>query len=133
MTRRIRMGLAAALCAAGVAACSGSNGFTEPGFGTGGSVGQPNSQVGSITGSVTADGRGVGGIAVLVANGDSTRTDGTGRYTLGNLGPATYSLTLRIPINYTLAPGEQNPRNVTVGAGQTASVNWQLRETTTVP
>lgn len=127
------MGLTAALCAVGVAACEGTNAFTAPGLEAGPVGGQPNSQLGAITGTVTANGRGLGGISVLVSNRDSTVTNGTGQYTLTNLGPATYSVSIRIPINYTLAAGEENPRTVTVAAGSAANASWQLRETTPIP
>lgn len=133
MTRRIRIGLGAALCVVGAAACDGANGFTGPGLGAGGIGGQPNSQLGAITGTVTANGQGLGGISVLVSNRDSTVTNGLGQYALTNLGPATYSVSIRVPINYTLAAGEENPRTVTVAAGSSTNASWQLRETTTVP
>lgn len=133
MTRRIRMAMAAALCVVGAAGCEGTNAFTAPGLDAGPVGGQPNSQLGSITGTVTANGQGLGGISVLVSNRDSVVTNGTGQYALTNLGPATYSVSIRIPINYTLAAGEENPRTVTVAAGSATNANWQLRETTTVP
>ena len=105
-----------------VVAC-GENRFTEPGAGGGG-----GNQAGSIQGQVTAGGVGVGGVRIVLVNRDSTITNGQGVYQFANVPSATYTVSLRVPANYTLPIGENSSQSVTVSGGGIATANWILRQ-----
>jgi hypothetical protein len=105
-----------------VMAC-GENRFTEPGTGGGG-----GNQFGSIQGQVTAAGVGVGGVRIVVVNRDSTVTNGQGVYQFTNVPSATYTVSLRVPANYTLPIGENSSQTVRVSTGGIATANWILRQ-----
>ena len=129
MKNGMRSGIAAILLAVAATACTGSNLFTGPGT-TGGN----GAQEGALQGSVTAGGTGVGNVVVVIVGGDSARTNGQGRFVIPNLSPAAYAVSIRVPLNYDLAPGEQSTRTVNVAAGNSTIVNWQLTErNTTLP
>jgi hypothetical protein len=112
--------LAVLLSAAG---CRGDNLFSEPGS-TGG-----EQNPGSIVGQVTAAGVPVGGVTVIVVNTDSASTDSQGQYRVDNLPAATYSVTVRVPANYTLETTEPFSKSAVVGAAQISRVDWRLTRT----
>ena len=86
---------------------------------------------GSITGQVQADGGGLGGVTVLLANTDSTRTDASGAFAFRDLASATYTLTVRVPLGYAPPAGETNQRTVTIPtAGGSQQTNFVLQRTT---
>lgn len=81
-------------------------------------------QPGSISGSVTANGAPIGGVAVSLtgAASASTSTDGNGAYSFANLQPGTYTVTITNPF-----PGVSFPalsQTVTLSAGQQLVVNF---------
>ena len=130
MTRRVRVGIAAALAALAAVACDAGGALTGTTFGTSGS---PVGGTGSIQGQVTANGNGQGGVSVILINQDSTVTTGTGTFTFPSVPSRTYQITVRVPIGFTLAPGQTSPRNVVVTTGATTGVTFILQSVTTVP
>lgn len=128
MTRRVRLGVAAACAALAAAACDGANRFTGS-FGTNGS----GAGTGSIQGQVTANGAGQGGVSVILVNQDSTVTSGSGTFAFSGVPSGTYQIAVRVPIGFTLAAGQASPRSVTVTDGGTSGVTFVLQSTTTVP
>lgn len=129
MPGRVRMGIVACAVAA-AAACSGANAFTGTDFGNGaGSV----PQTGDIEGQVSADGAGLGGVAVVLVGRDSVQTDGSGVFRFEGLAAGTYPVTVRVPIGFALAPGETGTQNVAVAGGSTATANFALNRTTGTP
>jgi hypothetical protein len=117
----MRLWAGAILLAAAAAACSGDNVFVGTVGGTG-----TISQNGSIQGVVTANGAGVGNITVVIVGGDSARTAGNGRFVIANVPPSAYNVSIRVPINFSLAPANPSTRSVTVLAGVPTIVNWEL-------
>jgi outer membrane receptor protein involved in Fe transport len=80
---------------------------------------------GRLQGTITRDGRGVGGVVVLVDElGVSTITDGRGGFSLADLPEGTYTVTLALGSNVL------SERNVRVTAGQTTTfdrtVTWDV-------
>lgn len=129
MSRRVRVGIAAAITALAAAACDASS-FTGTTFGT---AGGPVGGTGSISGTVTADGSGQGGVPVILVNQDSTTTTGTGAFTFPSVPSGTYQIAVRVPIGLTLAAGQTSPRSVIVTNGTNTGVSFILQSTTTVP
>jgi hypothetical protein len=102
------------------AACEGDNLFPE--FGVGNGVpGQ-----GAIEGSVTTAGTPMGGVWIILVDRDSTQTDGLGEYRFAPLPASTYTVSIRVPLNHTLAPGDSATQRVTVAAGGVRVVDWRL-------
>jgi hypothetical protein len=128
MTRRVRLGVAAACAALAAAACDGANGFTGSFGRTGGPAG-----TGTIQGQVTADGTGQGGVRVLLVDQDSTVTSGSGVFAFNSVPSGTYQIAVRVPIGFTLAAGQASPRSVVVTDGTTTGVTFILQSITTVP
>ncbi|MFL5542527.1 MAG: hypothetical protein ACJ8J0_26310, partial [Longimicrobiaceae bacterium] len=119
MTRRVRLGVAAACAALAAAACDGANALTGR-FGTTGSP----AGTGAIQGQVTAKGTGQGGVPVVLVNQDSTVTSGSGVFAFSSVPSGTYQIAVRVPIGFTLAAGQTSPRNVTVTDGTTSGVTF---------
>lgn len=121
MRKRVLVAVAGAVCLLFAAGCEGDNIFpTIPISGTEGPV-----RPGTIEGTVTAAGP-MGGVRIILVNRDSTLTDGAGRYRFINLPASTYTVSIRVPLNHVLAPGDSATRRVQVGAGGTQQVNWNL-------
>jgi hypothetical protein len=121
MGNRARVALTGLFCLLFMAGCGGDNIFpTYPLSGTEGVV-----RPGTIEGVVTA-GSPLGGVSIILVNRDSTVTDGAGRYRFANLPASTYSVSIRVPLNHALAPGDSATRTVGVGAGGVETVNWSL-------
>lgn len=111
----------AALLLLATAACSGGGTvFTTPGADSAG-----------ITGRVTADGAGFGGVTVLLGANDSTVTDATGTFLFSNLAAGSYTVGVRVPLGYTLAPGQQGTQTATVTSNGLLSLTFALNRTTT--
>lgn len=127
MNVRLWIGLSAACCAL-AAACDGSNVFGT-GLGTNGS----STSTATVQGSVLAGSSGLGAVPVILVGQDSTDTDANGVFVFDSLAAATYTLSVRIPLGYTLAAGQTATRTVTVGAGGTSGVTIILQRTSTVP
>jgi plastocyanin len=121
MVRRSSKWLAGMMMVAGSVGCSGDGGSG------------PDPQVnGSITGAVSEGGTGVAG-AQLTVSGPASRsatTNAGGEYAFTGLAAGGYSVSIAPPSGFELAAGQQSPRAVTLGAGQTQVVNWSLARTT---
>lgn len=102
-------------------ACGGDNLF--PPYGLTGMGVIP--ATGTIEGTV-AGGQPLGGVSVILIGQDSTVTDGAGFYRFTDVPASTHSVTVRVPLNFTLAPGDSATRTVQLPAGGTATVNWNL-------
>lgn len=113
MQRAHVSGAALSAVAALLVACSGSDGTGPP---------QPTS--GSIQGRVTAAGSGVSGAQIARSGGGTQTTDANGSYSFSNVNPGAYTLTATMPSGFGLAANESPEKQVTVQAGQTATVNW---------
>jgi plastocyanin len=88
-------------------------------------------QTGTVSGTVTASGTGVGGVQIALAG--ATQTSGAdGKYSFANVNPGNVSLTLAVPAGYALSSGETAAKSATVAAGQGATVNWSLDRTAAV-
>ena len=121
--RRTRIGAAALLAGAMLAGCEGLNRFPDD------PLGQGDTDLGSIRGTVTAAGQGVQGAEVSVANGPSAFTDAAGQYRIFALAPGVYRVTLGVPPGFRLAAGDSATRTATVVAGSPVVVNWQILTT----
>jgi hypothetical protein len=122
MRVRSLLSISAALCVALFAsACEGENLFVGVGFTDG-----LGARTGAIEGAVRSTTTPLGGVSVILVGRDSTQTDGSGIYRFDGLPASTYTLTLRVPLNHALAPGDSAIRRVRVAAGQVQRVNWNL-------
>ncbi|HEX8830916.1 MAG TPA: carboxypeptidase-like regulatory domain-containing protein [Longimicrobium sp.] len=129
MSVRPWLAIAVACGALAAAACDGSNLF-------GGTVDVPgNGGAGTsrVQGSVLADGSGVGAVPVILVGQDSTQTNASGVFVFDSLAAATYTVSVRVPLGFTLAAGQTSTRSVTVGTGGTAGASFILQRVTTVP
>jgi hypothetical protein len=108
-------------------ACNGSNLFTEPGESGGGD------SRGAIVGSVISAGIGMGDVHILLLGRDSVRTDGQGDYRFANLPAGTYTVSIRVPFGFELAPGDSTSVTRVVAAGGEARADWTLLATGPVP
>lgn len=117
-----------ACCALAAAACEGSNVFGSS-LGSSGAT----ARTGTVQGTVLAGGSGLGAVPVILVGQDSTSTSATGVFTFDSLAAATYTVSVRVPLGYTLAAGQTASRPVTVGAGGTAGVTIILQQTSIVP
>jgi plastocyanin len=105
--------LASSAVATLLVACSGSDG-----------TGPAQPTTGTIEGRVTAAGSGVEG-ATVARSGDGTQTtDANGAYRFSNVSPGAYTLGVSMPAGFALSANEPAEKQVTVQAGQTATVNW---------
>lgn len=129
MNVRPWIAIVAACCALAAAACEGSNVFGSNSLGSSGTT----ARTGTVQGSVLAGGSGLGAVPVILVGQDSTSTDATGVFRFDSLAAATYTVSVRVPLGYTLAAGQTGTQNVTVGAGGTAGATFILQRTTTVP
>ena len=104
------------------AACEGPTGFTASLVGTPGASG-------SITGVVTAEGAGLGGVPVIALSSgrDSTATDAGGAYRFTELGAGQYTVSVQVPLGYQLAAGETGTETVTVSLNGTAVADFALQ------
>lgn len=124
-TRKLLAVMGAAIVAAG---CDGATGFTATSF---------NNPVGtgSLTGTVTADGSGLGGVGIvaLSARRDSTVTDGSGAYRFDPLTTGEYTVSVQVPLGYQLAAGQTATRTVTVTNNGTANASFALQRSPGAP
>ena len=86
------------------------------------------STTGSIAGTVTSAGVGVPSASLaLTGAGSGTATSAaSGAYLFDDLAAGAYTVTLTVPGGFALGPGETAARNVTLTAGQDATVNYVL-------
>jgi len=123
------LGIATVCGALAVAACDGSNLFSsDVGTGTNGSGSR-----GAVQGTVLAGGTGLGAVPVILVGQDSTSTSTAGVFVFDSLPAATYQLTVRVPLGYTLAAGQTATQAVSVTSGATAGATFILQQTTTTP
>lgn len=114
--RRVALPLALAL-ALGIVACSDD----EPT--------PPSADVGTISGTVRrTTGGGVPGVEVNLSGpvNRTVVTSSSGAYSFDNLEPGEYTVSIELPDGYSLPEGSSASRSVTVTAGQTATVNFDL-------
>jgi len=115
--RRIVLPLALSL-AFGVIACSSDDEPTPP-----------SADVGTIAGTVRrTSGGGVSGVEVGLSGAVNRTavTSSSGSYSFGNLEPGEYTVSIELPNGYSLAEGSSASRSVTVAAGQTATVDFDV-------
>lgn len=92
----------------------------------------PDPTTGSIAVSVEADGSARAGVTVrLFTSGGATpietgTTGNAGVATFGDLAPGGYDVEIEVPTGLVLADGEDDRKPVTVTAGQTAQVSFDL-------
>ncbi|MDP9348820.1 MAG: carboxypeptidase-like regulatory domain-containing protein, partial [Gemmatimonadota bacterium] len=105
---------AVSLACVALTACSGDGG-TNPG-----------SRTGSITGQVHAGATPVQGAQIALSGGPTLAAGSSGQVRFDSLRPGGYTLTLeQLPAGFMLG-AEPATRSVTVNAGQTASVTWNV-------
>jgi hypothetical protein len=119
----MRMGLLGLAAVVSLAACDGGSAFG--GSSLGGGVGGAR-QTGSVTGQVSVEGSGLGGVTVLLGS-DSTRTDVGGIFRFPNLIPGNYDVSVRVPLGFTLAAGQTAQRTVSLTSGGTANTSFALQ------
>lgn len=107
-------------------ACGGENLF-EGAAATGGGT------VGAVQGSVTATGAPLGAVPVILIGVDSTMTDGQGIYRFEQLPASTYTVAIRVPLNYEPVPGDSTTRTVQLSGGGTQTINFRLQARGAVP
>ena len=134
-TNRGMMGVLALWAVLSTAACDGVNAFGSQSMGSSGGTGNDSvgAQTGTISGTVTGDGGGLGAVRVILVNRDFTETNSLGNYTFTGLPASTYTVGIVVPTGYELVPGDQSTKSVVVTAGGTGTANWALRRTTLVP
>jgi hypothetical protein len=127
----LSLALAAAGCDDGL-----TNSFTNQRGSNGpGGVGNDTTAQNSSTvqGTVTSPNGGLGGVSVILVGRDSTLTDGTGAYRFTRIPAGTYSVSVRVPIGFTLAAGQNSTQTLTVANAATATANWQMTQQTASP
>lgn len=103
-----------------LAAACDDNAFPDDPLGAGG-AGE-----GSLRGSVLSAGGGVGGVAIILIDVDSTLTAADGTYAFTELVPGAYNVQIRVPLGFRLATGDDDLREVTVPDGGAANADWTL-------
>jgi plastocyanin len=88
----------------------------------------PIATTGTISGSVSTAGSGIGlnGARVLLDTTASATTDTSGHYRFTDVAAGTHTVTFVPPQFLALAPGEISSKPTTVTAGQTSVVNWTV-------
>ncbi|HYW08156.1 MAG TPA: carboxypeptidase-like regulatory domain-containing protein [Longimicrobium sp.] len=119
----MRMGVFGLAAVVALAACDGGSAFS--GSSLGGGVGGTR-QTGSVTGQVSVEGSGLGGVTVLLG-ADSTRTDVGGIFRFPNLPPGSYAVSVRVPLGFTLAAGQTAQRTVSLNSGGTSNTSFALQ------
>ena len=106
------------LALSALAACSGGGG--------GGGGGGTNTQFGTISGTVTANGAGLANVTVSISGGGSTTTNASGQFSLANVATGARAVSIAEPDGYIAATHGGDAANVAVSAGQTANAAFQL-------
>ena len=109
-----------ALLATAAAACGGDD--------SSGPTGTPPPTTGTVSGAVTAAGTGVSGARVTLDGGGAQTTPASGQYAFSSVAAGAHTLALALPPGFDLDAGQSLSRPVTVAAGQSATVNWSLRQ-----
>ena len=121
MRKRNSFQLVAGLCLLILStACGGDNLFEGYGAAAGGNVG-------TIEGTVTAAGAPLGAVPIILVGRDSTMTNGDGLYRFEDLPASTYTVAIRVPLNYEPVPGDSVTRTVRLAGGSVEAVNWRLQ------
>jgi ABC-type glycerol-3-phosphate transport system substrate-binding protein len=107
-------------------ACGGENLFEGAAASAGGTSG-------TVQGAVTATGGPLGAVPIILIGIDSTMTDGQGLYRFEQLPASTYTVAIRVPLNFEPAPGDSTIRTVRLGGGGTETVNFRLQATGVIP
>jgi hypothetical protein len=115
------------------AACDGTNAFGTSRFGGNGGTGSDSTGTGTLSGTVTADGGGLGAVPVIIAGRDTTETNSAGAFSFTGLPASTYTVGILVPTGYELIPGQTSTQTVTVTTGGTGTANWSLRRTSLAP
>lgn len=107
-------------------ACGGENLFEGAAATTGGTVG-------TVQGSVTTTGGPLGAVPVILVGVDSTTTDGQGLYRFEQLPASTYTVSIRVPLNFEPTPGDSTTRTVRLAGGGTETVDFRLQQRGAAP
>jgi plastocyanin len=96
----------------------------------GGNGGGTQPTTGSVAGQVASAGSGVAGaqIALTGAASRSATTPANGQYQFDHLATGQYNVAITVPSGFELAAGQTAARSVQVQAGQTARVDWEIRQ-----
>ncbi len=120
--RHTTRGALCALLALGVAACEGNNLFPEtPLSPTGGE------SAGTIAGQVTANGAGIPGAGVVVANGPTAATDAAGQFRITGVREGSYRVSLQVPAGFVLVAGDSATQTAVVTGGRSTNLSWRLQ------
>jgi hypothetical protein len=132
---RAMLGVLSLSAVLATAACDGVNAFASdrPGTSGGFPTDSTGTQTGTLSGTVTADGGGLGAVTVILAGRDTTETNSQGVFIFVGLPASTYTVGVQVPAGYELIPGQSSTQTVTVTAGGTGTANWSLRRTTLAP
>lgn len=93
----------------------------------GGDDGSTGPQTGTISGSVTAGGSGVGGATVSLGTTATQTTSASGGFQFLNVPAGSHTLGVTLPAAFQLAAGEPAQKTVSVQAGRTASLSWSAQ------
>lgn len=85
---------------------------------------------GTVSGTVTADGAGIGGVQVDLPGRSAATTSADGTFSFTAVAAGTHTLTITVPDGMQLSGTETAARTVRVVGGQTHTVTWALE---TVP
>lgn len=94
--------------------CGGDGGTTDPPL------------AGTVSGTVTADGDGIGGVQVNLPGMAAATTSADGRFSFTAVTAGSHTLTITVPDGMRLSGTETAAKTVSVVGGQTHTVNWTL-------
>lgn len=117
MTTNIRIigSLALVLALGAAAACGGDGPPTQ-------------AQTGTVAGKVSNGAVGLAGVSVSVAGGGSATTDAGGNYSISGVATGARSVAIDMPAGFIIGTaGDPVSQGLTVGAGQTTTVNFALK------
>ncbi len=88
-------------------------------------------QAGAVEGAVRDDaGVGLAGVVVTLSDGAgdvrSTDTDAAGNFRFGNVGAGTWTLSLQLPVGFSVAAGETLRRQLDVGGARVVRQDFRL-------
>lgn len=95
--------------------CDGDGGGTTP------------PATGTVSGVVTADGSGIGGVQVTLPGKGTAATSADGAYSFTQVATGSHTLAISVPDHLELGASETESKTVTVVGGQTVTANWSLR------
>ncbi|MEZ4414887.1 MAG: SdrD B-like domain-containing protein [Gemmatimonadota bacterium] len=116
MMRKLKLFTLAALAAFAFAACDeGTQAVT-----------------GTISGTVSAEGQGLSGVAVSLSSGASTTTDASGNFSFANLDAGTYTVSITPPSDATFSATSQSATISTQGQVATVSFSGSFVRTSSI-